>query len=150
VFIGLWLATAVALGLTGEKRSDLNQLSASISEGSVTKVEIVGAPRDSWRGSRTVTLQWRGRWLDRFAEVQVTGRRTPGMFDDSSRIVGDPVTYLESIAFPRELDITYVDPARPQEWRGGRAPGWVGWLFYDHPSIGRWLARAAALPREDG
>ena len=128
LFVGLWLATAVALGLTGEKQSDLNQLSASISEGSVTQVEIVGAPRDSWRGRTTVTLQWRGRWLDRFAEVQVTGRRTPGMFDDSSRIVGDPTTYLESIAFPRQPDITYVDNGVPQEWRGWRAPDWVGWL----------------------
>ena len=133
-FVGLWLTTAVALGLTGEKQSDLNQLSASISEGSVTHVEIVGAPRDSWRGRTTVTLRWRGRWLDRFAEVQVTGRPTPGTFDDGSQIYGDPATYFESVAFPRELDITYVDRPRHQEWWGWRAPGWVGWL-----AVGTWF-----------
>ena len=128
VFVGLWLATGVALGLTGDKRSDLNQLSASISDGSVTRVELVSAPRDSWRGRTTLTLQWRGSWLDRFAEVEVDGRRTPGTFDDGSRIVGDPVTYLRAIAFPQELDIAYVDRPSRQEWRGWRAPHWVGWL----------------------
>lgn len=128
VFVGLWLATGVALALTGEKRSDLNQLSASISQGSVTRVEIVGAPRDSWRGRTTVTLQWRGRWLDRFAEVQVTGGRMSGTFNDTGRITGDPAKYLRAIAFPQDLDVSYSDPPHRQEWLGWRSPAWVAWL----------------------
>ena len=125
-FVGLWVATGVALGLTGEKRSDLDTLETSIQNGSVSRVEIVGAPRDSWRGRTTITLRWRGGWLDRFAEAQVVGRRGPGMFDDRSRIVGDPATYLRSL--DQDVAIGYVDDGVRDEWWGWRGPSWVGWL----------------------
>jgi hypothetical protein len=123
-FVALWLMTATAVGLAGEKRSDLGRLEAGLSDGSASRVEILGLPEDpDWRGRTTVTLEWRGAWLHRFAEVQVDHRRRPGTSDDGARIVGDPATYLRSL--DPDLEIGYGDLTGYQEWRGWRGPGWA-------------------------
>jgi hypothetical protein len=121
-FAVLWLVTAVLLVQLGEKRSDLNQLSASISEGSVTQVEVVGAPQERWRGGTVVTLRWQGSVLTRFAQVTVYGDRAPNRTAEGDHVVGDPGEYLQTIAFPQELDITYADRPSYREWHGWRGP----------------------------
>jgi len=50
-FAALCLVTAVLFVQLGEKRSDLNQLTASVSQGSVSQVEIVGLLQEpGWQG----------------------------------------------------------------------------------------------------
>ena len=125
-FAILWLVTAVAVVLAGERRADLDTLLADVGEGSVTRVEVVGLPRDpGWRGRAQVTLEWRGRVLERFAEVVVDTRRRPGSSETGDRIVGDPATYLRSGAPQLTLDVTYSSRTGFQEWREWRAPAWV-------------------------
>jgi hypothetical protein len=125
-FAILWLVTAVAVVLAGERRADLDTLLADVGEGSVTEVEIVGLPRDpDWRGRAQVTLEWRGRVLDRFAEVVVDTRRRPGSSEVGDQIVGDPARFLRSGAPQLALDVTYSNHTGFQEWREWRGPAWV-------------------------
>lgn len=125
VFLALvWLVVALTVVLAGEKRSDLDQLVASVGEGDVTRVEVVGLPRrPGWRGRTQVRLRWQGSVLTRFVEVPVDTRRR-----SEADVVGDPVEYLEAVAYPRDLDITYSDPRSGPylEWRAWRGPGWTG------------------------
>ncbi len=125
VFLAVaWLVVALAVVLAGEKRSDLDQLVASVREGDVTRVEVVGLPeRPGWRGRTQVTLRWQGSVLTRSAEVPVDTRR-----GSEADVVGDPVEYLQAVAYPRELDITYSDlrSGTYLEWRDWRGPGWTG------------------------
>ncbi|WP_207083692.1 PLDc N-terminal domain-containing protein [Nocardioides sp. S5] len=124
VFLALaWLVVALAVVLAGEKRSNLDQLVASVGAGDVTRVEVVGLPqRPGWRGRTQVTLRWQGSVLTRFAEVPVDTRRR------SQADVGDPVEYLQAVAYPRDLDITYSEHRSGSylEWRDWRGPGWTG------------------------
>ena len=130
-FAILWLVTAAAVGLAGEKRSDLLSLEAAISEGSVRQVEIVGLPDEAgWRGRTTVTLRWQGAVLSRYAEVEVDNRRTPGTSWEGDRIVGDPAEHLRALApgvagRGEGLGLTYSELTSHQEWRGWRGPGWT-------------------------
>lgn len=122
-FALLWLVTAVLWVQLGEKRSDLNQLMASISEGSVTHVEIVGLPQEpGWRGRTQITLKWQGSVLSRFVQVTVDSHRKRNWTVEGDHIVGDPEKYLQASAFPRDLDITYSSHTGYQEWHGWRGP----------------------------
>ena len=122
-FAAAWLLTAVAVVLVGERHSDLDQLTASIREGSVTQVEVVGLPIEpDWRGRIQVTLKWQGTVLSRFAEVLVDMRRNPGGSWEGDLIIGDPADYLQAIAHPGELEITSSDSGSFQELQGWRAP----------------------------
>lgn len=122
-FAVLWLVTSVLVVLLGEKRSDLAQLEAGLSDGSVARVEIVGLPDESVRRGRTqVTLRWQGAVLSRFAEVAVD-RRNRNRSEQGDHIVGDPTQYLRAIAHPRELEVTYAEGRSSQEWQGWRGPG---------------------------
>lgn len=126
-FALLWLVTAVAVVVVGEKRSDLNQLLVSVGDGSVTEVEVVGLPRDpDWRGQTQVTLKWQGSVLSRFAEVTVYSHRQRGSSAQADGIVGGPASYLRAGA--PDLEVTYSDHAGFQEWRGWRGPGWTAAL----------------------
>lgn len=134
-FAVLWLVTAVSVGIAGERRSDLGNLESAIASGSVTRVEIVGLGKDlDRRGRTTVTLKWHGTVLSRFAEVTVDNRLNPRGSGDGARIVGDPATYLTSMAPGHVRDdapgfeVTYSDFTGYQEWRGWRGPGWVATL----------------------
>ena len=134
-FAVLWLVTAVAMVLTGEKRSDLWSLESAIASGSVTQVEIVGLSPDSdFRGRTTVFLRWHGTVLSRFAEVTVDNRLRPGRSGDGVRIAGDPATYLTALApgFVRNnapgFEVTYSELTSSSEWHGWRGPGWAATL----------------------
>ena len=142
-FAILWLVTAIGVVLAGEKRSDLNTLVGSVANGSVTRVQVVGLPRDpDWRGQSQVTLRWQGSWIERFAEVTVDSRRASGP-RDGDRIRGDVATYLHG--YDPDLAITYSDHTGYQEWREWRGPGWAAGL-----GLAAWLGTvllAGAAPQ---
>ena len=122
-FAILWLVTAVLFVQLGEKQSDLNRLVGSVSDGSVTQVEVVGLPQEpGWRGRVRVTLKWHGSVLSRFAEVTVDSHREHSRTVQGDEIVGDPAELLRASAFPRELSITYSDYTGFREWHGWRGP----------------------------
>jgi hypothetical protein len=128
VFALLWVATAAAVGLAGEQRSDLGSLQAGIADGSVSRVEVLGLPGDAQPSGRTTaTLEWQDGWFGRFAEVTVDSRRSASDSFAAGQIVGDPATFLR--ANDPELEIGYRDErGSDQEWRGWRAPAWAMWL----------------------
>ncbi|PKH40667.1 hypothetical protein SAMN05192575_105246 [Nocardioides alpinus] len=125
----LWLVTAVAVVLVGEKQSDLSSLAGSLANGSVTRVEVVGLPQDpDWRGRQQVTLKWRESVLSRYAVVTVDTRRNPSDQWDGDQVNGDLEVHLRG--FGPEPDITYSEATGFQEWRGYRGPGWVALLAF--------------------
>lgn len=126
-----WLVVAATLGLAGEKRSDLPTLEASIADGSVTHVEIVGF-RDyaNWQGSTRATLRWHGALVSRFVEVEVDTRPGPTTSTSVDRIVGDPADHLR--ADVPGLEISWSEPRSGTvlEWHDWRGPGWAGLLGF--------------------
>jgi hypothetical protein len=128
LFVVLWLVTAAAVGLAGEKRSDLGSLQAGIADGSVSRVEVVGLPEGAQPSGRTsATLEWRDGWFGRFAEVTVDARRDAPDSLAADEIHGDPATFLR--AGDPELEIGYrAQRGGHQEWRGWRGPQWGAWL----------------------
>lgn len=120
----LWLVTAVAVVLVGEKQSDLTTLAGSLADGTVTRVEIVGGA--DWADRTQVTVKWRDALVSRYAEVPLGAQRDPAVQGD--RIAGDPATYLRG--FDPDVRISYSEPTGFQEWRGYRGPGWVALLAF--------------------
>lgn len=120
-FALLWLVTAVAVVIAGERQSDLGSLESGIASGAVAHVEVVGF-RDfaDWQGRTTITLKWRGSVLARYADVEVDTRRSSRTSPDGARIIGDPADYLRAYAPDRDLDVTYSDRTGYQEWHGWR------------------------------
>jgi hypothetical protein len=121
-----WLVVAAAVGLSGEKRSDLATLEASIADGSVTQVEIVGYPFS--QGGTAVTLRWRGTLIHRFVEVDTL--RRPDATPERDQVVGDPAEHLRALV--SDVDITYSAPRGGAflEWRDWRGPGWAATLGF--------------------
>lgn len=126
----LWLACAAAMVLVGERRSDLDSLTSALRSGEVAQVEVVGLPHDpDWRGRTTLTLRWQGRVLQRYADVSLDRRRhASGDAVVGASIVGDPVTYLQSLGESVEVTRSDRTTGTRTDWRGWRGPGWLGLL----------------------
>lgn len=130
----LWLITAVAAMLAGEKQSDIDALESALANGSVSSVEIVGGA--DWSGRTQVTLRWRESLLSRYAEVPLEPQRDPAV--QGGPISGNPTTYLRGV--DPDVQISYSEPTGFQEWRGWRAPGWVALMAF-----AAWLGTALLL-----
>jgi hypothetical protein len=139
-----WLLTALLAVLTGERESELRDLQAGLSDGSVSQVEIVGMPRsDPWRGMATVTLRWDGSFIDRYAEVVVVNPAQPSgvRVDGDGRpiIVGDLAQNLQAIDPEVRLVNTPLKSSSSLEVLGWRSQlgslgflalaAWVGGFF---------------------
>jgi hypothetical protein len=115
----VWLVTAVAFGVAGEKRSDLGTLVDGIRDGSVTEVRVVGLVHGAPVPRREhVILEWRGTVLARFAEVDVVRRPLANPGGDT--ITGDPGEHLRSVDPSVQVSYGGMDHLW-SEWRGWRA-----------------------------